>query len=95
MATMNISLPDTLRDFVKDRVNDEDYSTPSDYVRTLIRADRQRKAAEEQRQLKLEALRQAINKGISDIEAGRIKDLEDVVVQVKQRGRERFAQENK
>jgi Arc/MetJ-type ribon-helix-helix transcriptional regulator len=29
-ATMNISLPDSLKEYVKERVEEERYSTPSD-----------------------------------------------------------------
>ncbi len=41
-ATMNISLPETLKDHVRTQVATGDYANPSDYVRALIRADRQR-----------------------------------------------------
>ena len=95
MATMNISLPDALKDFVKDRVEKEDFSNPSDYVRTLIREDRQRMQLEAQKQLKLDALKQAIYQGGADSEAGRVHDVEDVVARVKRRGRERLTQEDK
>ena len=39
---MNISLPEPLKDHVRKRVATGDYANPSDYVRALIRADRQR-----------------------------------------------------
>ena len=42
MATMNISLPDALRSFVNDQVSTRGYSTSSEYVRDLIRNDRDR-----------------------------------------------------
>ncbi|MXY56670.1 MAG: type II toxin-antitoxin system ParD family antitoxin [Gammaproteobacteria bacterium] len=42
MTTMNISLPDALRSFVNDQVNTRGYSTSSEYVRDLIRNDRDR-----------------------------------------------------
>lgn len=41
MASMNISLPDPLRDHVQARVDSGDYASASDYVRDLIRRDRQ------------------------------------------------------
>ncbi len=41
-ATMNISLPEPLKDHVRTQVATGDYANPSDYVRALIRADRQR-----------------------------------------------------
>ena len=42
MSTMNISLPESLRDFVDDQVGTRGYSTSSEYVRELIRKDRDR-----------------------------------------------------
>ena len=42
MSTMNISLPDTLRDFIDRQVSRAGYSTSSEYVRELIRRDQER-----------------------------------------------------
>jgi len=42
MTTMNISLPDTLKDFVDAQVAQRGYSTSSEYVRELIRKDQDR-----------------------------------------------------
>ena len=42
MSTMNISLPDTLKSFVDEQVNRGCYGTSSEYVRELIRKDRDR-----------------------------------------------------
>ena len=42
MSTMNISLPDTLKSFVDERVNQGCYGTSSEYVRELIRKDQDR-----------------------------------------------------
>jgi len=39
---MNISLPDTLKSFVDERVNQGGYGTSSEYVRELIRKDQGR-----------------------------------------------------
>lgn len=39
MATMNISLPDALKAFVDQQVNERGYGTSSEYVRELIRKD--------------------------------------------------------
>jgi antitoxin ParD1/3/4 len=51
MQTMNISLPDQLKDFVDEQIGSGRYSSVSEYVRDLIRDDERRKAQE-----KLEAL---------------------------------------
>ena len=42
MSTMNISLPDTLKDFVDEQVSQRGYGTSSEYVRELIRKDQDR-----------------------------------------------------
>lgn len=42
MSTMNISLPDTLKAFVDEQVSQGSYGTSSEYVRELIRRDRDR-----------------------------------------------------
>jgi antitoxin ParD1/3/4 len=42
MTTMNISLPDSLKDFVDEQVSQGGYGTSSEYVRELIRKDQDR-----------------------------------------------------
>jgi antitoxin ParD1/3/4 len=42
MSTMNISLPDALKSFVDEQVDQGGYSTSSEYVRALIRKDQDR-----------------------------------------------------
>ena len=42
MTTMNISLPDTLKDFVDEQVTGRGYGSSSEYVRELIRKDQDR-----------------------------------------------------
>ena len=44
MTTMNVSIPDALREFVDERVVEGGYANVSDYVRALIRDDRTRRA---------------------------------------------------
>lgn len=52
MQSMNISLPDQLKQFVDGQISTGRYSSVSEYVRELIRADEKRKA-EEQLEAKL------------------------------------------
>jgi len=40
MSTMNISLPDILKSFVDEQVATRHYGTSSEYIRELIRKDR-------------------------------------------------------
>lgn len=42
MSTMNISLPESLKSFVDEQVASGGYGTSSEYVRALIRRDRDR-----------------------------------------------------
>ena len=42
MSTMNISLPDELKEFVDHRIQSEGYGSSSEYMRELIRRDRDR-----------------------------------------------------
>ena len=55
-TSLNVSLPEGLKAFVKDRVAEGRYSTPSDYVRELIRSDQKRQAQERLDHLLLEGL---------------------------------------
>ena len=42
MGTMNISLPDSLKEFVDEQVEQRGYGTSSEFVRDLIRRDQDR-----------------------------------------------------
>jgi putative addiction module CopG family antidote len=55
-TTMNVSLPEPLKDYVLERVAEGTYSNPSDYVRSLIREDMRRRARERLDALLLEGL---------------------------------------
>ena len=56
-ATMNISLPDSMKKYVKERVDEERYGTQSDYVRSLIRDDQKRHDENKLEQMLLDGLR--------------------------------------
>ena len=45
MATMNVSLPDPMKDWVEGQTKSGRYSNASDYVRDLIRRDQDRQTA--------------------------------------------------
>lgn len=57
MQTMNISLPEPLKQFVEDQVRGGGYSSASEYVRELVRADQQRKTRDQLEEMLLAALR--------------------------------------
>ena len=56
MKSINISLPEEMRIYVEEQVASGDYSTTSEYIRQLIRQDRQQKAEKQLEQLLLEGL---------------------------------------
>jgi antitoxin ParD1/3/4 len=55
MTSMNVSLPEELKEFVEAQAK-QGYSTPSEYVRELIRRDQKRRAKERLEALLLEGL---------------------------------------
>ena len=59
MQSMNISLPDPLKQFVEGQISTGRYSSASEYVRELIRADEKQKAADQLEALLLEGLNSA------------------------------------
>ena len=77
-TTLHISLPEALKEFALKRVEDGVYSNPSDYVRTLIRADRER-------QQKLEALRRDLQVGIDELDRGEGIPAEEVFSHLEER----------
>jgi antitoxin ParD1/3/4 len=56
MQTMNISLPDPLKEFVDHQIAEGRYSSVSEYIRDLIRDDEKRKAEDRLEALLLEGL---------------------------------------
>jgi antitoxin ParD1/3/4 len=56
MQSMNISLPEPLKEFVDRQISAGRYSSASEYVRELIRDDEKRKAEERLEALLLEGL---------------------------------------
>ena len=56
MATLNISLPDTMKNFVEEEVTTGGYNTTSEYFRTLVRDAQERKAKARLESLLLESM---------------------------------------
>jgi antitoxin ParD1/3/4 len=55
-TSMNISLPESLRDWVEEQVANEGYGTASEYIRALVRDDQKRKSREALDRKLIEAL---------------------------------------
>ena len=66
MATMNISLPDPMRDWVEAQIKTGQYANNSDYLRDLIRKDQRNSE-------KLKAMQEAITQGFA---SGKTKKLD-------------------
>jgi antitoxin ParD1/3/4 len=66
MESMNISLPEPLKQFVDGQIAQGRYSSASEYVRELIRADERRKAEE--------ALEAKLLEGLAGAETGLSSD---------------------
>lgn len=69
MASMNVSLPDPMRDWVQGRIDSGHYASVSDYVRDLIRHDQQ--TADERAAL-VSALIEGEQSGISSLKVADI-----------------------
>lgn len=75
MATMNISLPDPMRDYVQNRIDSGQYASVSDYVRDLISRD-QNAITDEERWLK--DVDASIDESLAEMKAGGGHDLDEV-----------------
>ena len=51
MTSLNISLPENLKAYVEGQVASGDWGTPSEYVRELIRRDKERRMADLEQEL--------------------------------------------
>lgn len=86
MTTLNISLPDTVGEFVQERVTGGGYDTASDYLRDLIHEDQRRKAQE-----KLDSLlREGLESGPSTPMTA--QDWDEIRQEVRRRGAEQTPQ---
>lgn len=62
MATMNVSLPDLMRQWVESQIKTGHYSNASDYIRDLIRRDQEYK---DKREALIQALAAGEKSGVS------------------------------
>jgi antitoxin ParD1/3/4 len=56
MQTMNITLPETMVEFVEEQVAAGDYDSASEYIQDLVRADQKRHAKAQLEQVLLSAM---------------------------------------
>ncbi|KPP99738.1 type II toxin-antitoxin system ParD family antitoxin [Marinobacter sp. HL-58] len=67
MATMNVSLPEPMKEWVETQARSGRYSNTSDYVRDLIRKDQDRAK-------KIENMQRLIDEGLESGEGGQSMD---------------------
>lgn len=56
MTTLNISLPDTMREFINQQLKSKGYSTASEYIRHLIHQEQEKEEQKRLETLLLEGL---------------------------------------
>ena len=74
-TSIHVTLPKALKEHIEKRVAEGEFTSPSDYVRALVRAERDHRE-------KREVLLRDIDAGIEDIAAGRVYDGEDVFAEL-------------
>ncbi len=77
---MTVTLTRELEQYVRDKVREGAFATPSEYIRDLVRA---RYLADQDRSAKLRALDAALAEGIADAEAGRAVPVKDAFVRIR------------
>lgn len=72
MATMTVSLPEPMKDWIEGLTRKGEYSSSSDYVRDLVRRDRERRGQE----LTIEELRQLVTDAkVSGVSTRGVEDI--------------------
>ncbi|CAN1213245.1 type II toxin-antitoxin system ParD family antitoxin [Tumidithrix helvetica PCC 7403] len=85
MTTVNVSLPDSMREFILEQIKEGSYSTVSEYLRYLIRQEQKRVAQE-----KLDAM---LLEGLNRRES--VKMTDELWEQMRSRLADRSQQQNK
>ena len=67
MTSLNISLPEALKEYVEGQVASGDWGTPSEYARELIRQDKERRLGNLEQELLAAAKGRKIELPIADI----------------------------
>ena len=66
-TSLNISLPEHLKAYVEGQVSSGDWGTPSEYIRELIRQDKERRLANLEQELLLAARGKKIELSLAEI----------------------------
>ncbi len=81
-SSIHVSLPDALKLHVEACVEAGEYASPSDYIRSLIRKDREH-------QNELSALRAELQVGADQLDRGEGRPAEEVFERLRSRGKAR------
>ena len=79
---MTVTLTRELEQYVRDKVREGAFATPSEYIRDLVR---DRYLAERDQAARLRALDAALAQGIADAEAGRVVPVEEAFARIRAR----------
>lgn len=73
MATMTISLPDPMKEWIEAQIKEGEYASTSDYVRDLVRRDRERRSHPE---LTIDDLRRLVEESrASGVSPNKVPDI--------------------
>lgn len=78
-TSIHVSLPEALKRYVEECVDTGEYASPSDYIRALIRKDREHQA-------ELSALRADLQLGVDQLDRGEGRPADEVFERLKARG---------
>lgn len=67
MTSLNISLPETLKNYVEGQVASGDWGTPSEFIRELIRQDKERRLGNLEQDLIAAARGAKVELSVADI----------------------------
>jgi antitoxin ParD1/3/4 len=67
MTSLNISLPEALKDYVEGQVASGDWGTPSEFIRELIRQDKERRVGNLEQELIAAARGPKVELSVADI----------------------------
>jgi antitoxin ParD1/3/4 len=67
MTSLNISLPEALKNYVEGQVASGDWGTPSEFIRELIRQDKERRLGNLEQELVAAARGATVELSIADI----------------------------
>ena len=70
---MSFALPETLRDYIDERVRSGEYGNTSEYLRDLIRRDQQTQATRRFRSLIADGLESGENRPLTDNVVGELR----------------------